>query len=259
MDIISSSSGKVSLKFIQDAFKPDRTDFDRRENYSSETGLFIKSHTMDWLYEDVKVRSGETINETRRVYVHIYYNDQLATDDKMRFTKMLDALEEEIISGKRKVDHEKSYTKYFDVKETPVRGARIKPKQTAINAARKNFGFFVLLSNDVKDPVEALKIYRTKDMIEKAFNDLKDQLNMRRMSVSSEENLGGKLFPQLIALLYLSYVKQAMDKAGLFKYYTMQEPFDELDVIELLQQPGSAAYYGEMTDKQRKLYIALEV
>ena len=129
----------------------------------------------------------------------------------------------------------------------------------SIDAARKNFGFFALLSNSVKDPVEALRIYRNKDMIEKAFNDLKDRLNMRRTSVSSEENLEGKLFLQFVALIYLSYVKQAMDKAGLFKYYTMQELFDELDVIELFQQPGSAAYYGEITDKQRKLYVALGV
>ena len=250
---------KISLKFIQDALKLDRTDFDRRENYNSETGLFIKSHMMDWPYEDVKVRSGEVIKEARRVYVHIYYNDQLATDEKLRFNKTLDSLEDEIVSGKRNEDHEKSYAKYYDVTETPVRGVRIAPKQPAIDAARKNFGFFVLLSNGVKDPVEALKIYRAKDMIEKAFNDLKDRLNMRRTSVSSEENLEGKLFLQFVALIYLSYVKQAMDKAELFKYWTMQELFDELDVIELFQQPGGAAYYGEITEKQKKLYVALGV
>jgi len=250
---------KISLKFIQDALNPDRADFDRRENYNSETGLFIKSHMMDWPYEEVKVRSGEIVSEVRRIYAHIYYNDQLATDDKIRFNKMLDSLEEEILSGKRNESHEKSYAKYYDVTATPVRGVRITPKQEAINAARKNFGFFVLMSNGVKDPVEALKIYRAKDMIEKSFNDLKDRLNMRRTSVSSEENLEGKLFLQFVALIYLSYIKQAMDKAGLFKYYTMQELFDELDVIELFQQPGSAAYYGEITDKQKKLYTALGI
>jgi hypothetical protein len=46
---------KISLKFIQDALKPDRLDFDKRENYSTETGLFIKSHMMDWPYEEVKI------------------------------------------------------------------------------------------------------------------------------------------------------------------------------------------------------------
>jgi len=125
--------------------------------------------------------------------------------------------------------------------------------------ARKNFGFFALLSNGVKDPVEALRIYRSKDMIEKAFGDLKDRLNMRRTSVSSEENLEGKIFLQFVALIFVSYVKRAMDEAGLFKNKTMQELFDDLDVIEKYQLPGGSAYYGEITDKQRKLYAALGI
>jgi len=250
---------KISLKFIQEQLKTERADFDRRQNYNSATGLFIMSHTVDWPYEETKVRSGKVINEPRRMYVHIYYNDQLATDEKLRFNKTLDVLEEELRTGKRKESHEKSYAKYFDVAETLVSGIRITPKQVAIDAARKNFGFFVLLSNCIKEPVEALRIYRTKDMIEKAFNDLKDRLNMRRTSVSSEENMEGKLFLQFTGLIYLAYVKQAMDKAGLFKNYTMQQLFDELDVIELYQQPGGAPYYGEITDKQRNLYIALGV
>jgi len=52
-------------------------------------------------------------------------------------------------------------------------------------------------------------------------------------------------------------VKQAMDKNCLFKHYTMQVLFNELDVIEKYQQPGSAAYYGEITKKQKKHYEAL--
>ena len=186
---------RVSLKFIQDQLKKERADFDRRENYNSDTGLFIKSQTMDWAYEETG-RSGEVKSGTRRMYVHIYYNDQLATDEKLRFNKALDILEDEIRTGKRKAEHEKSYARYFDVTETPVRGIQIKPKQEAINEARKNFGFFTLLSNGVKDPVEAIRIYRSKDMIEKAFSDLKERLNMRRTSVSSEENMEGKLFIQ---------------------------------------------------------------
>jgi len=71
--------------------------------------------------------------------------------------------------------------------------------------------------------------------------------------------LEGKLFLQFVGLIYLSYVKGAMDKAGLFKSYTMQELFDELDVIERFWLPGEAAYFGEITEKQRDLYTALGV
>ena len=135
----------------------------------------------------------------------------------------------------------------------------IEAKQEAIDKAVKNSGYFVLLSNDIKDPVLALMIYRAKDLIEKAFGNLKERLNMRRESVSSEENLEGKLFVQFIALIYMSYIKRAMDTAGLFKNYTMQELIDELDIIERFQHPGKSPHLGEMTVKQQKLYEAMAV
>lgn len=250
---------KISLKFIQAQLAGERADFDRREHYNSDTGLFIMTQTMDWDYEEVKPRSGEVVNEKRRIYVHIYYNDQHATDDKIRFNKRLDAMEGDIRSDKMTPEREKECCKYYDIHKTPARGVSFTPKQDAIDKARKNFGFFVLLSNGVKDPAEALRIYRSKDMIEKAFGDLKDRLNMRRVSVSSEENLEGKIFLQFVALIYVSYVKRAMDESGLFKNKTLQELFDDLDVIEKYQVPEGAAYYGEITEKQMDLYMALGI
>ena len=91
-----------------------------------------------------------------------------------------------------------------------VRGIRLTPKQDLIDERTKNYGYFALLSNGIKDPLEALDIYRSKDVIEKAFDNLKGILNMRRTSVSSDENLDGKLFIQFIGLIYLSYIKKAM-------------------------------------------------
>ena len=96
------------------------------------------------------------------------------------------------------------------MKITPKRGIRITPIQEAIDAKLKNSGYFILLSNDIKDSTEALEIYRGKDVVEKAFNNLKERLNMRRTSVSSDVNLEGKLFIQFIALIYLSYIRKKM-------------------------------------------------
>jgi transposase len=250
---------KISLKFIQTQIEKDRGNFDRRELYDSETGLFIRTHTAEWDYEETKKRNGAVIKEKRRIYVHIYYDDQHATDDRIGFNRKLDAMEADILSGKLSPEREKECRKYYEITKTPVRGIRFAPKQDIIEEARKNFGFFVLLSNGVKNPVEALRIYRSKDMIEKAFNDLKNRLNMRRTWVSSEENLEGKFFIQFVALIYASYVKRAMDVAGLFKNTTMQEMFDDLDVIEKYRTPGKRAYYGEITEKQKDLYAALGV
>ena len=54
--------------------------------------------------------------------------------------------------------------KYFMVKETPKRGVQIHYIDGAIQKRMEQFGYFVLLSNDIKDPVSALEVYRRKDM-----------------------------------------------------------------------------------------------
>jgi len=66
-------------------------------------------------------------------------------------------------------------------------------KEEAIAKAKRNYGYFVLLSNKVKDAVNALEIYRNKDLVEKTFHNLKEGLNLRRTTVPSEQSLDGKL------------------------------------------------------------------
>lgn len=56
---------------------------------------------------------------------------------------------------------------------------RRSPKQEAIRTVEQNYGY-ALVSNGDKDPWDALDIYRSKDMYEKAFGILKVRLNMRR-------------------------------------------------------------------------------
>jgi len=77
--------------------------------------------------------------------------------------------------------------------------------------------------------------------------------------VSSEQFLDGKLFVQFIALIFLSYVKKAMQDRHLFGKYTIQGLLDQLDVIECFGRPGHDLRMGEMTAKQQDFYIQLGV
>lgn len=247
-------SVKKSLRFVADKIDEARSDMASRKHYVSKLGLYSRSFKIDWDYTETKPRSGEVVNETRRMYLHLYYNDQRATDDKIAFNSYLDTLEAELASGERNPEHEKGYARYYEIKETPVRGISFTPKEEAIAEREKGYGYFALVSNGVKDPVEALEIYRTKDLIEKAFGNIKERLNLRRTSVSSEENLDGKLFVQFVALIFLSYIQKAMSEHDLFKRYTLQELLDELDVIERFDQTGKHHHIGEITKKQLHLY-----
>ncbi|MEA1962199.1 MAG: hypothetical protein U9N81_13195 [Bacillota bacterium] len=156
------------------------------------------------------------------MYLHIYYNAEKAVEDERNLHTLLGTLQAELESGKRNPDHEKQYAKYFNIKATPVRSTKVIAKEEVIVEAKKNYGFFVLLSNEIKDPVKALKIYRNKGLVEKAFGNFKERLHFNRSAVSSDLSLDGKLFVEFLALIYLSYIKKQMQENNLFEQYIMQ-------------------------------------
>ncbi len=249
----------TALKFAKDYIREIGTDKDRYEAYNSDLELYIFSKTIAWDYEQARPYKGDTVREERRMYLHLYFNPDKFADDGKVLNKKLDGLKEELLTGKRVPEHEKDYRKYFEIRETPKRGVSLSYKQEAIDAARERYGFFVLISNEVKDPVTALSLYRMRDVIEKAFWNIKERLNLRRTLTSSESSLEGKLFVEFVALIYLSYIKKKMEEAGLFSRYTMHELLDELDVIECFQEPGKSPIQGEVLKKQEQIYRDLGV
>ena len=125
--------------------------------------------------------------------------------------------------------------------------------------ARQLYGFFALVSNEVKDPIDALSTYRGKDIVEKAFGKLKERLNCRRLLASFEESLNGKRFIEFVALIYLAYINRKMQEHSLYKDYTMKKLLLELESIQSICEPGRAPIVCEVLEKQRSLYAALDV
>lgn len=252
-------SAKVSLKFIQRELEPVRDSIRTWTKYSQKYDLYAYSTAISWAYSQERPYKGDVLKGKRRMYLHLYYNAEKAVEDERNLNTLLGTLQEELESGIRNPEHEKQYAKYFEVRTTPARGAKITARNEIIEEAKKNYGYFVLLSNEVKDPIEALEIYRNKDLVEKAFGNLKERLNFSRTSVSSDRSLDGKLFVEFIALIYLSYIKKKMQDKDLFKKYTMQGLLDELDIIECFEQPGRELRIGEITKLQVELYEAMEI
>ncbi len=250
---------KLSLKYVKEALKEEREGLKRWANMRAQFGTYGISKTIEWDYEQERPYKGDILSEKRRAYLLLYYNPEKAAKEQYEQNERITSLLSDLETGDLKEYRAKDYSKYFHVTETPKRGRKIVPNDSVIDDEAKNFGYFALLSNEVKNPDEALALYRSKDVVEKAFGNLKERLSFRRIQVSSELSLNGKLFVEFIALIYLSYVKKAMQDAKLFSLWTMQGLLDELDTIELFEAPGHGRILGEITDKQQKLYLALGV
>ena len=249
----------TSLRYVRDQIDAVRDSIREWNNYNERHEVFATMVPLKWEYSQERPYKGDKIKSERRMYLHLYYNGERAAEQERRFTTLLLKLQKELQNNERKPENAKLYEKYFEVHETPVRGVKVVARQKAIDETKKNYGFFALISNQVKDPVEALDIYRNKDLVEKAFGNLKERLSLRRLLVSSDQSLDGKLFVQFIALIFLSYVKKAMQDNDLFGKYTLQSLLDQLDVIECFGRPGRDLRMGEITSKQQQLYMMLGV
>lgn len=252
-------SAKMSLNFIQNELDEVYDTFRDFEHYNENYAIYYRTVRTNWNYTQNRPYKGDKLKESRRIYIHFYYNIDQAADDEKDFDRRLIALKQELESGERIPQHEKLYQQYFTYKTTPKRGSHVTVIEENVNAAKRNYGFFALITNEKMDAITALELYRNKDVVEKAFGNLKERLNMRRNLVSSEQSLDGKLFIQFVALIYLSYIKKQMQEKALFKSYTIPGLLDKLDVIECFEQPGRSLKVGEIVEKQEQLYYDLGV
>jgi hypothetical protein len=102
-------ASRIFLKMFRGFLNEIRPDITNRKYYHSSTGLYIQTFPHPWNYRELKPRSQEEVHGKRRMYIHFYYNDQVALDERKQFYALLDQLETELLEGTRKPEHEKAY------------------------------------------------------------------------------------------------------------------------------------------------------
>ncbi|KMO85136.1 transposase, partial [Megasphaera cerevisiae DSM 20462] len=188
--------GFSKTKFVMDMF----TNFDEGIN------TYGCTVTSEWDYVQERPYKGDVIRDKRRIYIHYYYSIEKGADDEQAFDKRIVTLCKELQTGNLVESHRKAYEQFFEVKITPKRGRQVHYKEDAIKKARRYFGYFALITNEKMSAFTALHLYRKKDVVEKAFGNIKERLNMRRLLVSSETGLDGKIFVTFVALILISYL-----------------------------------------------------
>ena len=199
--------------------------------------------------------------ENRRCYLHLYYNAHARAIDVDRFNEELVTYKEELESGRPIVQHQEAYDTFFVVKTTPKRGMKVSYNNEAVSQYIKRYaGFQALLTNSIKDPVKALQVYRDKDVVEKCFDDLKNQLDMKRLRMHRSAAVDGRLFVQFVALILISALRKEMRKSDLIERYTARELLREMEPLTKVKYTGKYSHIlTEITKPQRQILKTLEI
>lgn len=254
-------AAKTQVRWIQECIEAAKPYLQHFSAYDPSQQMYCTSTTETWREEGNTTGEGagkrkgkEKEGVCRRIYVHVYYSGTRAEEEKQDFLQRLHQVKE-LMEEEATLEESQEILKerYLIASHTPKRGWKIVAKKEAIESHLNTLGYMVLLSNRVKDPRQALSLYRQKDVVEKAFGNLKHRLNMKRAYVSSSESFDGKLFVNFIALILISAIHKVMKTHDLYGRYSMRELLDELDLIERFDEPGRPAHLSEMTKKQETL------
>ena len=241
----------LNNKWVQHAIDDIYATVNSPEGYQQIDGetLYVHSRLYPW---------GK---ENRRCYLHMYYTARARADTVDRFNADLVRYKKELESGNPIVEHQEAYDAFFVIKTTPKRGMKVTYNtQAVMQYINRYSGFQTLLTNSIKDPVEALQIYRDKDVVEKCFDDLKNQLDMKRLRMHSSATIDGRLFVQFIALIYMSALRREMRQSGLIERYTTRELLQEMGTLTKVKYSGKYGHIlTEVTKSQRDILKSLNI
>jgi len=196
--------------------------------------------------------------KSRRVYLHVYLDEQRQSAKRSNFMKKLLRLEEGLRSGAIKLRGNKIAKKYLSCRKSK-NGVHIRRKVQAIEEDTALYGFFVILTNDSKDPRYVLDIYRTKDVIEKSFDNLKNDLDLNRLNVHSDAAMEGRVFLGFISLILSSYIRETMRQNNLYKSFTFSSLLAELKKQKMVHFSGGKTMLTELSKTQRTIFEAFHI
>jgi transposase len=195
-----------------------------------------------------------------KIYTHIYFAPGKAFGRREDIFAHVSMLRDEAETAPEKYVNSKEHKKYLNIRksEKTDAGYTINIREDAIGAALGTHGWLVLVSNDVANAKDAIRIYRAKDVVEKGFMRLKCDLDLGRLRVHSQERMQNKVFVGFIALILLSQIHCVMTDHGLYGKMTMKQLIRTL-AKHRAQTVGGERIVYPATKAQRDIYDAFGI
>ena len=97
-------------------------------------------------------------------------------------------------------------------------------------------------------------------MVEKCFDDLKNQLDVKRLRMHSTPTMDGKLFVAFVALIYASALRKEMRSTGLIKSYTTRELLEEMKTLTKIKYTNTRkSLLTELTKNQKEIMQKMSI
>ena len=225
--------------------------------YDSETGVFARTTKEPWLQNI----SNGTLNRT--VYVHLYRFPGVDEAEMASLVKKADQILKHKANSKE-VPPElwQSYKRFVkQIKNANGEATWVRDNE-AIKNAVKYAGTFVIRTNSIDDPFEALRVYRLRGTVEQDFNHFKNWVDGDRLRCTQSSYIG-KLFVCTLAtslrLMMMNRAKHnSQDDTGLkIPNNSMDVLFGKIRMIKAEKRKDANAWVTKLASKKQRDMLTL--
>jgi len=130
-------------------------------------------------------------------------------------------------------------------------------RKNAVSLRVNKMGVFILVFSGSFEWDECLPLYRCKDVVEKRFSMLKNDIEAVPMNVRKDSTVSRYLFVCFLSLILRIRLLRMMKESGLNERYSVEGVLTKLEKIRLMVLPDETRLPTELTKTQRDILTAL--
>jgi hypothetical protein len=179
----------------------------KRGDTVEETSVY---HCKDKKGEKYIAKDGERILSQYSCKVHVLFCQDLVGNQWDRFMEKLNKEYERLMEDEQAEPVSELKKFFLTERRKWARKRSVEFNMEIITKQRNDYaGHICFITNDKTIPTakDALKEYSARDYIEKDFDELKNELDMRRIRVHTDGRMKARLFIQFIAEIYTREIR----------------------------------------------------
>jgi transposase len=195
--------------------------------------------------------------------VHVLFRQDLVGRQHDRFMDRLKAEHDRLVVDES-AELQNEFEKYIKVYRKKYARRRTVEYDTEMIARHKKkyAGYICFLTNDrtIRTALDALTEYSTRDYIEKDFDEMKNNLDMKRIRVQTDARMRSRLFIQFIAEIYMREIRVRLRSSETCKKLTRKQVFSHIKTIYKVEFKGKYRdVYPKLSRQQREILDVLNV
>jgi transposase len=193
--------------------------------------------------------------DKKELDVYMFFNTERAVKERNELYSYIASLIERVESNNETEEDAADISKYLIVSDTKDKTVRrtVVSREEAIENRLLTSGWMILLGNKRMSAQEAHDVYRSKDVVEKAFFRFKNNMSLNRLRVHSDERMKNKMFISFIALILISHIDRIMHKNNLYRTMTIEKLFITLNKLKTVHINGNK-FLSPITKTQREIF-----